>query len=151
MHKKNSERGMFRKFHHIGILVKDVKRAKEYLESLGVGPFGPPDHDAEFIETTFRGKPASFKNERLVAKMEGLEIELFTPSQGDAPGEAEFLNEKGDGIHHIAFEVEDLDQEVEKLVKKGNEVLESARWQGGGIAFLTSPSGGINIELLQFG
>jgi len=82
--------------------------------------------------------------------MEGLEIELFTPCEGEAPGEAEFLNEKGDGIHHIAFQVNDLDTEVKKLVEKGNVVLESARWHGGGIAFLASPSGGINIELIQF-
>jgi catechol 2,3-dioxygenase-like lactoylglutathione lyase family enzyme len=148
--KLEMEKTYFDKVHHFGILVKNLENAKAHLALLGIGPFLPPKHGPPFIKTTFNGKPADFWNERLVATMGGMEIELFTP-QGNAPSLTQFLKTKGDGIHHISFIVDDLDKELKKRIKQGANELESARWEGGGgFVYLTDPGGGINIELIQF-
>jgi methylmalonyl-CoA/ethylmalonyl-CoA epimerase len=150
MAKGTLEKSRFSKIHHFGILVKEIDKAKEYLSSLGVGPFITPEFAPSFTKMTFGGKPVKFWNERAIAKIGDMEIELFSP-RGDAIAEQEFLKTKGDGIHHIAFIVKDLDKEVKRLTKDGAEELECARWAGGGgFVYLTNPDGGVNIELVQF-
>jgi methylmalonyl-CoA/ethylmalonyl-CoA epimerase len=139
----------FTKVHHVGILVRDIDKALAELSSLGVGPFETPQHGPPFIKTTFKGQPANFDTKRLVARMGTIEVELFTPV-GEAPAMQEFLKTRGDGIHHLSFVVDDLDKEVRQLEEKGVELLESARWEGGGFAYFKKPGGDIVIELLQF-
>jgi methylmalonyl-CoA/ethylmalonyl-CoA epimerase len=149
MAKTCAKNSLFSSVHHIGILVKDVEKALEQMSALGIGPFETPKHGPPFIKMTYQGRPARFGTKRLVASLGNVEIELFSP-EGEAPAMQEFLKNKGDGIHHLSFVVDDLDKELGRLAQKGIEVLESARWEGGGFAYLRNPAGGINIELIEF-
>ncbi len=125
-------------FHHIGVIVRDMDEAVRYYESLGMFTF-----QAEF------GGGAGRARLRL-AEIGPNRIELIAPSPGP-PIFKEFLDAKGEGIHHIAFTVDSLDAEIAKLTAKGIPVISSMRRpDGGGIAFFDlRQHGGVVIELMQ--
>jgi 4-hydroxyphenylpyruvate dioxygenase-like putative hemolysin len=84
----------------------------------------------------------------LVAKVGELEFELIQPLEGESP-QKEFLDRKGEGIHHLAYDVENLEEEVTKLTKQGFNVLRNGNWQGGGFACLEAGVGDLIFELMQ--
>ena len=61
--------------------------------------------------------------------MEKQKIELLQASSPDSPI-AKFIKDRGEGVHHIAFEVDDIDSEIQRLLSEGFEVInkESKRW-----------------------
>ena len=81
--------------------------------------------------------------------MGGMGLELIQPLKGRSIYD-EFLEEKGEGAHHVCYNVEDLDKEIADMAKAGFKVI-----QTGGIAgvkwayFDTDRDGGIIIELGQ--
>jgi len=133
----------------IGVVVKDMEKAIERLTALGMGPFEhrliPPD-----ATETYRGEP--FKpNERLkisVSNLGNTEIELIQPTEGGSPHK-EFLDSMGEGVQHIACLVEDVDKEVDELIKKGVTVLLRSRRKNGGVAYLDLGVAGLIVELVQ--
>jgi methylmalonyl-CoA/ethylmalonyl-CoA epimerase len=136
----------FSQFEHVSIVVRDLDKARERLESLGIGPFKgvtvPP-----VKESLFRGKPYRARVKGVVAWI-GKEaaIELTQPVEGASTWK-EFLDEKGEGMHHISFHVDDLDKAMAKLTQQGCSVLKLTRWQGGGSAYIDVGVGGLIIEL----
>lgn len=126
------------KFHHLGAIVHDMDEAVRYYASLGIFTFQP-----EF------GGGAGRARLRM-AEMGPNRIELIAPSEGP-PLFREFLDAKGEGIHHMAFTVESLDAEIAKLTAKGIPVITSMRRpDGSGIAFFDlRKHGGVVIELMQ--
>jgi methylmalonyl-CoA/ethylmalonyl-CoA epimerase len=150
MMKNTTAKSPFSKLLHVGIVVRDMDKAVERVESLGIGPFEaislPP-----IGKRLFRGKPYVGKVKGLIGKIGELEIELFQPVEGESPHK-EFLDSKGEGIHHIAFgldDVDDFDKEIAKLTEQGVGILLSGKWQGGGSAYLDPGVGGIIFELMQ--
>ncbi len=84
-----------RRIEHIGIACKDKSASKLLFEKLLSRPFYKEEHvDSEKVDTSFM-------------KIEDTKIELLTASTEDSVI-ANFINKKGEGIHHIAFEVEDI-------------------------------------------
>jgi methylmalonyl-CoA/ethylmalonyl-CoA epimerase len=79
-------------------------------------------------------------------------IELLEPTDSDSPV-AKFLEKRGKGIHHIAVEVEDIEESLAKLKEEGMKLIdEKARIGAGGclIAFVHPKStGGVLMELVQ--
>jgi len=126
------------KYHHIGAIVRDMDEAVRYYASLGIFTFQP-----EFGGGTGRARLR-------MAEMGPNRIELIAPSEGP-PLFREFLDAKGEGIHHMAFTVESLDNEIAKLTAKGIPVITSMRRpDGSGIAFFDlRKHGGVVIELMQ--
>ncbi len=88
----------------------------------------------------------------LIMNLQDTRIELLEPMNNDSPI-SRFLKERGEGIHHIAFEVEDIYGEIERLKKEGFELLNEEPKQGADnklICFLNPKnSNGILIELCQ--
>jgi methylmalonyl-CoA/ethylmalonyl-CoA epimerase len=80
------------------------------------------------------------------------EIELIEPLDGDSPV-AKFLEKRGQGIHHIAFRVSNIEQAIEKLKNKGVVLIDEKPRkgiEGGKIAFLHPTStAGVLIELCE--
>jgi len=128
------------KFNHIGAVVRDVDKAVEYYQSLGIV-------DEATDRVTMEGKKA-----KLIGKfihIGSLLIELWQPVRGETV-QQEFLNSRGEGVNHIAFHVDDLDKEKDKLVEKGIPVVFSVKDENGYMAYFDARKvGNILIELIQ--
>jgi len=137
-------------YHHVGVIVRDVEKTIEYLTSIGIGPFGIKDGPL-YVEVPFKGelhgKPAEWKVKISNAKVGDSELELLEPCGGESALQ-EFLDNHGEGLHHIAYLVGDVRGEVEKLKKQGIEVITSANLDGRGFAYVnTGVVGGIITEI----
>jgi hypothetical protein len=111
----------------VGIVVKDLARATRLLEELfGIGPFRfiewPNRSDSKYY---FRGKEERIKIRQAFTQVGPLELELIQPLEGERNAFHEFLVHKGGGIHHILFEVEDIDQAVRNLARDQVGVLQT--------------------------
>ena len=143
------EKSAFSKIDHVGVVVRNLDKAIDYYQSLGLGPFRQKDISV-LTDKKMYGKPTDFELKMATAQMGPIMIELIQPVE-EAPVQEEFLESKGEGINHIAFSVDDLDKEEAKLVEKGLEVILSVRRTtgGGGSYFDTREVGGVIMELIQ--
>lgn len=129
-----------RKIEHIGIAVKSLETSNLVFEKL----FGAPAYKQEEVES--EGVKTSFF-------MNGPnKIELLEATNPESPI-AKFLEKKGEGIHHIAFDVEDIASEIIRLKSEGFIVLNDQPKQGADnklVVFLHPKStNGVLIELCQ--
>jgi methylmalonyl-CoA/ethylmalonyl-CoA epimerase len=129
-----------KKIEHIGIAVSNLENASIIYEKL----FGAPAYKEE--EVASEGVKTAFF-------MSGPnKIELLEASNPESPI-AKFIAKKGEGIHHIAFEVEDIVAEIERLKNEGFIVLNEIPKKGADnklVAFLHPKStNGVLIELCQ--
>lgn len=129
-----------KKVEHIGIAVKDIAASDELFRKL----FGTPAYKLEEVKS--EGVKTSF------FKVGPNKIELLEATHPDSPI-AKFIAKKGEGIHHIAFEVDNLEEELERLKAEGFELIHEAPKEGADnklIAFLHPKStNGVLIELCQ--
>jgi len=103
--------GPFRKIEHIGIAVRDLDEAvARYEQTMGTACYKRETVESEGVETAF------FRTG------EG-KIELVAATRGDSPV-ARFLEKRGEGMHHVAFEVADIRAEMERCRKLGCTLLE---------------------------
>ncbi|RVT78308.1 methylmalonyl-CoA epimerase [Flavobacterium sufflavum] len=129
-----------KKIDHIGIAVKDIVASNALFEKLlGVSNYKTEEVESEGVLTSF------FKSETS-------KIELLAATNSDSPI-AKFLEKKGEGIHHIAFEVENIQEEVQRLKEEGFLVLNEIPKKGADnklVVFLHPKStNGVLIELCQ--
>jgi methylmalonyl-CoA/ethylmalonyl-CoA epimerase len=138
---------VFSEMLQVGVVVKDMEKTIERLTSLGFGPFEskifPPD-----ARQWFRGQPMNAKFKIFATQIGPIEFELIQPVEGKSP-HREFLNRKGEGIQHIAFAIKDLDEEVNKLTRKGCKVELKANLQDANVAYMDLDIGGLVVELIQ--
>lgn len=131
---------MMKKIEHIGIAVKDLENANKLFASL----FGAPAYKLEKVES--EGVSTSF------FKVGPNKIELLEATNSESPI-AKFIEKRGEGIHHIAFEVEDIVAEIARLKEEGFTLLHQVPKDGADnklIAFLHPKStNGVLIELCQ--
>ncbi len=149
----------FTKLQHVGVVVKDIKKAIKYFEALGIGPFtapgvkpGQPPIFSIPFKGELHGKPAEWTTTISFAKMGDVELELLEPTKGKQALK-ESLDKTGEGLHHIGFLTDDLDAEIANFKKNGVGIWTLAREAGGG-GFLYSdptPLGGIAIEFRKIG
>ncbi len=129
-----------KKIEHIGIAVKNLKVSNELFEKLlGVAPYKEEQVLSEGVNTSF------FKNGPN-------KIELLESTMADGPI-AKFLENKGEGIHHIAFEVDDIVAELARLKQEGFIILNETPKKGADnklVAFVHPKStNGVLVELCQ--
>jgi methylmalonyl-CoA/ethylmalonyl-CoA epimerase len=128
------------KIEHIGIAVKDLEASNKLFASL----FGTPHYKIE--EVTSEGVKTSF------FKTGPNKIELLEATNPDSPI-AKFIEKKGEGIHHIAFLVQDIHAEIERLKSEGFLVLNETPKKGADnkLVFFLHPktTNGVLIELCQ--
>ena len=111
----------------IGIVVSDLTRATRLLTELfGIGPFRfiewPNRPDSKYY---FRGNEEQIKIRQAFTQVGPLELELIQPLEGEKNAYFEFLKQKGGGIHHILFEVENMDDAIRNLAADRVEVLQA--------------------------
>lgn len=129
-----------RKIEHIGIAVNNLEESNKVFEKLfGNPPYKEEEVDSEGVKTSF------FMNGPN-------KIELLEATNSNSPI-AKFLEKKGEGIHHIAFDVEDINKEVARLKEEGFVVLNETPKRGADnklVVFLHPKStNGVLIELCQ--
>jgi methylmalonyl-CoA/ethylmalonyl-CoA epimerase len=129
-----------KKIEHIGIAVKDLEASNEVFAKL----FGTPHYKTESVES--EGVKTSF------FKTGPNKIELLEATKSESPI-AKFIEKKGEGVHHIAFAVDDIEAEIERLTKEGFTVLNKTPKKGADnklVVFLHPKStNGVLIELCQ--
>ncbi|EDP72813.1 Lactoylglutathione lyase and related lyase [Flavobacteriales bacterium ALC-1] len=129
-----------RKIEHIGIAVKDIESSNDLFKSL----FGKAHYKVEDVES--EGVKTSF------FKCGPNKIELLQATNKDSPI-AKFIEKKGEGIHHIAFAVDNIEKEIKRLTKEGFQMIHKVPKKGADnklIAFLHPKStNGVLVELCQ--
>lgn len=131
---------MMRKIEHIGIAVKNLEQSiKNYTLILGVTCYKREKVESENVETAFF---LTGENK----------IELLEATHPDS-AIAKFLDRKGEGIHHIAFDVEDIFKEMDRLKLEGYTLLNEQPKKGADnklICFVhPKETNGVLMELCQ--
>jgi methylmalonyl-CoA/ethylmalonyl-CoA epimerase len=125
---------------HIGIAVKDIKSANIlFSELLGRSAYKIEEVESEGVRTSF-------------FDLAGVKIELLEATRADSPI-ARFIEKRGEGIHHLAFEVKDIENSIKEYQERGFELVNTKAKDGAdnkSIAFLHPKStNGVLIELCE--
>jgi methylmalonyl-CoA/ethylmalonyl-CoA epimerase len=100
------------KLFHIGWVVRDCAAAQQELSArLGAGPFTSMGEASTFDQTLVHGKPVPFSLKIAMGQLGGVVLELLEPLDDRSP-HAEFLKERGEGMHHLAYVVADFDDQL---------------------------------------
>ena len=131
---------MFRKIEHLGIAVTNIHEAlKIYEDLLGKSCYKTEVVESEFVKTAFIQVGES-------------KIELLEATNSES-SIAKFLEKKGQGFHHVAFDVENIDYEIDRLLALGFELIHKSPKDGADnklIAFLHPKStNGLLVEICQ--
>lgn len=129
-----------KKIEHLGIAVKDLDAATKMYETLlGKEAYKTEEVESEGVVTRFFQIGES-------------KIELLQATHPNSPI-AKFIEKRGEGIHHIAYEVEDIESELARLKKEGFQLIHESPKDGADnkrIAFLHPKStAGVLVELCQ--
>ena len=128
------------KIEHIGIAVKNIQTANVVFEKiLGIAPYKAESVDSEQVNTSF-------------FKVGENKVELLEATGPDSPI-AKFLTRKGEGIHHIAFDVDNIVAEMARLKAEGFVLLNEVPKKGADnklVCFVhPKETNGVLIELCQ--
>lgn len=131
---------MMRKIEHIGIAVKDLENSNQLFEKLfGKAAYKIESVASENVDTSFFQLGES-------------KIELLQASDPNS-AIAKFIEKRGEGIHHIAFDVEDIHAEMKRLEGEGFQLLNKEPKKGADnklVCFLhPKSSNGVLVELCQ--
>lgn len=114
------------KLRHVGIPVRDLDKSIKDYQSLGIASFQPEFviDSSRFAEYLVYGKTPDpvVKTRVAMGQVGPLSVELLQPLQGETVHK-ELLEKTGEGIGHIAYTVDDLEEETAKLVEKGFPVI----------------------------
>ena len=130
---------MIKKVHHVGVVVRDMEQAMGFYRDL----LGLRVHKLETIQE--QGVKAA------LLTLGDSEIELLEPVVPDT-GVARYLERKGEGLHHVCFEVDDVEADLAALKQRGTEMIDQQTRIGlaGRICFLhPSAMDGALVELCQ--
>jgi methylmalonyl-CoA/ethylmalonyl-CoA epimerase len=130
---------MIKKVHHVGVVVRDMEQAMRfYRDLLGL-------HVAKLETIQEQGVKAA------LLTVGDSEIELLEPVVPDT-GVARYLERKGEGLHHVCFEVDDVERDLTLLKDAGTEMIDQTTRVGlaGTICFLhPNAMDGTLVELCQ--
>jgi len=128
------------KIEHIGIAVKDLETSnKLFAALLGKAHYKIESVESEGVNTSFFQSGPN-------------KIELLEATNPDSPI-AKFIEKKGEGIHHIAFAVDDIEKEIKRLTDEGFQLINKTPKKGADnklVVFLHPKStNGVLVELCQ--
>jgi methylmalonyl-CoA epimerase len=130
---------MIKRVHHIGIAVTNLTESVALFEKL-LG-----------IKAEIHAAPCQKVTEALFKVGDEVEINLLEPMGQDSTV-AKFLEKRGEGLHHIALEVDDINAELKEMEKKGIQLIDKEGREGvaGQIGFLHPKSAnGVLLELIE--
>jgi catechol 2,3-dioxygenase-like lactoylglutathione lyase family enzyme len=135
----------------IGLIVRDIERSIEAYSQV----FGLPKPDIiitdppEIAKTKYKGEPTNAQAKLAFFDMGQVSLELIEPIGGPSTWQ-EFLDEAGEGVHHIAFRIKGTEQVTAFLAEKGIDVTQQGHYTGGMYTYMNSaPVLGTILELLE--
>jgi methylmalonyl-CoA/ethylmalonyl-CoA epimerase len=135
----------------IGLIVRDIEKSAQAYSEV----FGLPRPDViitdtvDVAKTTYRGASTTARAKLAFFDMGQVSLELIEP-MGEPSTWQEFLDEKGEGVHHIAFRIKGTEQVVAYLEGKGIDVVQQGYYTGGMYTYVDSTSAlGVVLELLE--
>ncbi len=133
---------------HIGVVVKDMDRTIQHLSTtFGIGPWDIKERRYPEEQVAVGKGPFSYRV--AFAALGPIELELIEVLEGSTI-HADFLNTRGEGIHHIGFRVSDLQKKVTALQQQGIGVLQSAfRPESRYVYMDPTELGGIMFEFVE--
>lgn len=129
---------MIKRVHHIGIAVEDLKEAQKYFETHFKVDMSEKEEFGE-LHFSFTG-------------LEGTQLELLQSTTPEGVI-SKYIDKKGSGVHHITFEVDDVESELDRLKSEGLQLINEKPYRNAHndlVAFIHPKSTyGILIELIQ--
>jgi methylmalonyl-CoA/ethylmalonyl-CoA epimerase len=130
---------------HIGYVTRDIEKTMENLcKYFGVEPF--KEMVPEYFNRRYRGKAGDFKMRLAFTRVGNIVYELIQVLEGRTIYE-DFLNEHGEGVHHLGYEISDLAKWTEAYKRLGIDPIMSGERTGLKWAYFDTPA--ITIELLE--
>lgn len=128
------------KLEHIGIAVKNIKTANAlFAQLLGREHYKIEEVESEGVRTSF-------------FDIGGVKIELLEATREDSPI-AKFIEKRGEGVHHLAFQVTDISRSMDTYRQKGFDLINDAPKPGADSKMITflhpKSTGGVLIELCE--
>ena len=137
------------RFHHVGVLVRNMDEAIDYYKGMGFGPFYSPGLIP--YDRKLHGKPVTdVANDAQAVHLGPVMFELVQPVSGQSI-QQDWLDSKGEGVNHICFAVDDIEEATSIMVEEGYTPMSSCKFEGGGgmAYFDTDRTGGVQIELIE--
>ena len=146
----SSAKQIFPRVWDAAVVVKDLEKTARRMETLGIGQVvhGQPPEGAEGL--FYRGKPFDSNFKALIMRIGNLSLEFIQPDNKPNPW-SDFLKARGEGIHHIGFQVKDVEKEVNRLTSLGAEVPFYGKINGKiGAAYIDLKVANLFLELTSF-
>ncbi|HEY93901.1 MAG TPA: lactoylglutathione lyase [Dehalococcoidia bacterium] len=134
----------------MAVVVRDLESTVKRLEELSIGLFVVPEAPEGAEGLFYNGEPLESEYKALVTRLGNMQIEIIQPDDKPNPWK-EFLDTRGEGIHHIGFQVDDVEGEVSRLAGRGAEVPFIGKINGKtGAAYVDLNIANIVLELTSF-
>ena len=140
-----------KKIDQVCLVVRDLQKTIEhYWTDFGIGPWKIFLFEEPLLrEMTIKGKSAKYRILIGMCQMENIYFEIIQPLSGDTTYK-EFLEQRGEGLHHLGFIVDHLDSEMKRFESNGFRTVQTGRFQGGGFAYFdTQEKFGTIFELIE--
>ena len=140
----------FSKLHHLSVVVSNMEEAVKFYESIGIGPFEAYPPLIEYIKLNVQDETGFYNLKFKVAQVGDIQIQLCQPGEGKSPYK-DFLEKKGEGVYHLGFVVDQVDDSEAELKKLGLKVLSSGRREdGSGFSYMdTAQKAGVTLLIRQ--
>ncbi len=136
----------------VGIIVKNIEKSSQaWADFLGLEkvPAVSVTSNNELNPTMFKGKPSDAKAKLAFFELDNITVELIEPLGGQSTWQ-EFLDTRGEGIHHIAFNVKGMKTQISNFEEHGIPLVQHGGWDGGEYSYMDgSGSLALIVELLE--
>jgi methylmalonyl-CoA/ethylmalonyl-CoA epimerase len=140
----------FSKLHHLSVVVRNMGKAVQFYESIGIGPFKDYPPLTEYKKLNVPDETGFFNLKFKVAQVGDIQIQLCQPGEGKSIYR-DFLEKKGEGVFHLGFVVDRVDTSEAELKKLGLKVLSSGRREdGSGFSYMdTVQKAGVTLLIRE--
>jgi len=135
----------------VGLIVRDIERSSAaYADLLGVEvPEWSLTDAYELAHTEYRGQPTAARAKLAFFNLGQVSLELIEPV-GAPSTWREHLETHGEGVHHIAFHIQGMDEQLTLLAERGMPAVQRGDYTGGRYAYVDAvPQLGVVLELLE--
>ncbi|GGJ14148.1 lactoylglutathione lyase [Alicyclobacillus cellulosilyticus] len=135
----------------IGIIVRDIEKTSQaFADFFGVEkPKWFLTDTIDKTQATYRGEPCYGRAKLAFFKLGNLDIELIEPDEHPSTWR-EFLDQHGEGVHHIAFVIQGMQEKITLLAGRDMPLVQKGEYTGGRYAYIdTVPQLKVAIELLE--